>query len=1050
MPDQPDPASPPQPGQSGGVNASLSGGSQMNIDGDVVGHDKTVNYNYYYGPDGKPIRYATRADYLAQIIDRHQDLEFVGIPELKDRQALRIEDVFIHLRVDSSSHRAEVSELLIEHLMRLPPREVRTLQLRYGLLDGVSYSVEDIAGKLGLSPEETSQIERKSLEKIGPQAEQLLASTRISAREALKANQFLVILGDPGTGKTTLLKYITVAFAQKQSDKLGLNEDRLPIFIRLYDYMAKKAERREDYPFVRYLYTHAEESLALKLPPNFFEDALQNGNCSVCLDGLDELARAGLRREVTHAVASFANRYRRNRFIITSRIVGYDEAPLDRREFVHVTVLPLADDDIREFVQKWYRARAKDPLAQRERAEHLTKTIMAEPRIKALAANPLMLTIIALVHRIEAELPNERVKLYEKCITALLETREKTKGLKIDERMKPLLERLAYWMHTNPDITSQTREVLEGELKAQLSAWLAEEDLRLSRRAAWKLAKDFLTVTKARTGVLVERGEGVYAFAHPTFQEYLAAIYIKHEHAHSIDEIWEVIRSRLHDSHWREVILLLLGSLNEFRRHPTELVRRIFDSTDDYEDALHRHKFLAATTLADRVRVSIELHDQIVDSLLQIANSDKLSRWDALEMLGSLQGDNRAAEGLLALARDQNVSPEVRSVAAQALGQIGRTDEATELLLTILRDKQAYFDVRIAAAQALGQFGRANEAASILLDIAHDNDAGDVVRNLAAQALGQLGRTNEAATLLLMLAREGRDVQVQIIATEALGQLCRAEEAAQLLLALACDKDVITEVRGAAAQALGQLGHADQAVLVSLYTLARDGDTDVWIRTNAALALGQLDRTDDAAEILVPIAHNEQVHVRMRAIAAQALGQLGHDDEAAQVLFALARDKDVDVWFRNMAAQALGQISHTDEVALLLLELACDKNVGEFVRVNTVQALGRFDHANEAVLSGLLTLAHDKDVSAETRCVAAQALDKLGHIDDATAILLTLAPNKAVSAGTRLAAAQTLGDLGRPDAAPILLALARDEDVDGEVRRDAYDSLKALVGEGEV
>ena len=71
------------------------------------------------------------------------------------------------------------------------------------------------------------------------------------------------------------------------------------------------------------------------------------------------------------------------------------------------------------------------------------------PRIQSLARNPLLLTIIALVHRIEAELPHERVKLYDKCVIALVDTWEEVKGLTIEEKQRPfyryrrrLLERL--------------------------------------------------------------------------------------------------------------------------------------------------------------------------------------------------------------------------------------------------------------------------------------------------------------------------------------------------------------------------------------------------------------------------------------------------------------------------------------------------------------------------------------------------------------------------------------------------------------------------------
>ncbi len=622
-------------------------------------------------------RYDTRERYLAQLIYRNQDLEFVGIPELKDRQALRIEDVFIHLETETESE-AELS-------LR------RELEFALG-------------SELG-SEMESEIAERYRHERI---------KRRVSAEDTLRENARIVVLGDPGAGKTTLLKYITIAFAQKQSHKLGLSEDRLPIFARLYDYIAKQAERQGDYSLVDYLYTQARENLLLTLEPGFFEAALDRGECCVCLDGLDELGEAGLRREVTAAVSALVTRYPRNRYIVTSRIVGYEEAPLDRRDFVHHTVLPFTDDDIRAFVRKWYTARERDPVAASDRAEHLIKTIMAESRIKTLATNPLMLTIIALVHRIEAELPHERVKLYDKCVTAMVQTWEEVKGLKIEDRQRPyykyrrrLLEQLAYWMHSQPGVTGRAREVKEGDLQWQLRRFLLDNPkLQLDDEDARQEAQAFIRLAKSRTGLLVERGEGVYAFAHLTFQEYLASADIEHRLAHSIDTMWSEIQPRLHDPHWREVILLLLGSLNKFEKHPTELVRCIFESTDEYEDVLHRYLFLAARALADRVEVDAALHDSIIGRLTEIVHSDRLARNDALAALGLLQGDARAAEVLLGLARDGQVAAEVRRAAAVALGHLGRADAAVlNGLLALARDGRVDDWARSAAAEALGKLG---------------------------------------------------------------------------------------------------------------------------------------------------------------------------------------------------------------------------------------------------------------------------------------------------------------------------------------------------------
>ena len=658
-------------------------------------------------------RYDTRERYLAQLIDCNQDLDFVGIPELKDRQALRIEDVFIHLQAE----------------VQLEPE-------RGALVERIARG-EEFGERLAETAERLTRYPRETLKR------------RLAANAALREYPRMAVLGDPGAGKTTLLKYIAIAFAQMQSGKLGLNEDRLPIFVRLYDYVAKQAERQADYSLVDYLYTQARETLLLTLEPGFFESALERGECCVCLDGLDELGGAGLRREVTAAVEALANKYPRNRYLVTSRSVGYEEAPLDRREFVHHTILPLSDDDIRAFVPKWYAAREKNPAVARERAEHLTKTIMAEPRIKSLAANPLMLTIIALVHRIEAELPHERVKLYDKCVTALVETWEEVKRLRVEDRQRPyykhrrrLLEQLAGWMHAQPGESGRAREVKEGDLELQLRRFLLDNPkLQLDDEDARQEAQAFIGLAKGRTGLLVERGEGIYAFAHLTFQEYLAAADIERRLVHNIDAMWDEIQPRLHDPHWREVILLLLGSLNRFEKPPTELVSRIFKRTDEYEDVLHRHLLLAARALADRVEVDVALRDAIVDRLLAIARSDELAQYDALAALGSLQGNSRAAAGLLALARDAQVEGWVRSAAALALGQLGRADEAASILLALARGTQVDAEVRYAAASALGQLGRADEAVvSGLLALARDAQVDAGVRRAAYDSLKALLR----------------------------------------------------------------------------------------------------------------------------------------------------------------------------------------------------------------------------------------------------------------------------------------------------------------------
>ena len=657
--------------------------------------------------------YQGRTHYLAQMKAHYQTLDFVGIPELRDRQSLHLQDIFIHLQATENRR-----------------QDSYTPQLEGG-------SVSDVG--------------REAFRIRAERYHQETTQAPTSINEVLQQQERLVILGDPGAGKTTLLKYITLALADNRSDRIGLSREsyRLPVFIRLYDFVTKRKGRVGDYSLLEYLRDQAENDLALRLPPTFFEEALSRGECCVCLDGLDELGGTGVRREITRLVTTFANHpaYRRNRFIITSRLVGYEDAPLNKQAFAHYTVQPLADEAIKRFIRKWYHVREINPTRRQERAQHLIDTVMKELRIKTLATNPLLLTIIALVHRVEAELPHERVKLYDKCVTALVETWESVKELDSQfkesiayEYRRRILEHIAFWLHNQPGEQGQQRQIQVGDLRLQVCNYLMKEPmLALDKNRAWREAQTFIQLAQARTGVLVERGENVFVFAHLMFQEYLAAKYVEYRFTFDIEAMWQLVEPHLHDAHWREVILLLLGSLNKFHRYPTELVERIFKREDTYEPILHRHLYLAASALADKVMVNAKLHQQIVDKLIQVSQEEWVARSDAFNMLGHLAGDVRAAHGLLELAQDPQVDSEVRRDAARVLGQLGQTDEAVIIgLLTLAQDPQVNSGVRSDAAYALGQLGQTDEAARMLLGLAQDPQVDDWVRRDACDSLKNL------------------------------------------------------------------------------------------------------------------------------------------------------------------------------------------------------------------------------------------------------------------------------------------------------------------------
>ena len=325
------------------------------------------------------------------------------------------------------------------------------------------------------------------------------------------------------------------------------------------------------------------------------------------------------------AVQTLMQRYPDNRYLVTSRIVGYADAPLPQASVTHVTVLPLDDDQIRTFINNWYTQRERDPRIRTQQIQDLTATIEREPRIQALARNPLLLTIIALVHRIEAELPHERVKLYDKCVGALVDTWEDVKGLTLAEKQRPfyqqrrrILERLAFDLQQGREAGTAEQTIRRGDLELRVTQILMQ-NRKLSFAddpdGAREEAQAFVRLVQGRTGLLVERGEGVFTFAHLTFQEYLAACDLeKRVVPQGTDALWVAVAPMLHLPHWQEVLLLLLGRLNTYDQAATTLLEHILaaGTEDPTEPLLHRHLLLAARALADQIEVDRTLQQQIL------------------------------------------------------------------------------------------------------------------------------------------------------------------------------------------------------------------------------------------------------------------------------------------------------------------------------------------------------------------------------------------------------------------------------------------------------
>jgi hypothetical protein len=520
------------------------------------------------------------SQYCKHLIATYQTLSFQGVLQTAKSIALPLLAVYVNTRLTVGSGDYDT----------MSPQERRILAQLDGPCDD----------------ETRAQLEQE-LERLD-RTRWSRQSARVTLMEVLRAAPASIILGDPGSGKSTLLHYLALVFATHTApEQLGITESWLPILVPLAVYEhAMNTQRVSLSDFLADYYAQSQEVPGLS---PLFHTALAQGHALVLLDGLDEVVDSATRVAIAHRIQTFITRYAPlgNRILITSRIVGYRTAPL-AGTLPHYTIFDFGMPEIARFTQQWCRAYEQSlhgptPEAERTAASEqrrLMEAIRGTAGIERLASNPLLLTILALIHRQGQSLPRRRVELYELYLDTLLErwSRARQQGMVVGTALDTLetiaiLGPLALWLQTSkPAGTTQYHELLR------------EATAILARRGAVQAEREahaWLTGLREHSGLLVERGVDAWGFLHLTFQEYLAGWGLVRMPA---EERWTTLRPHLHDPRWHEVIHLTAGILGVIQRDEmavTQFIQTILHADSRAEPFLHRDLFLAASVLADDV-----------------------------------------------------------------------------------------------------------------------------------------------------------------------------------------------------------------------------------------------------------------------------------------------------------------------------------------------------------------------------------------------------------------------------------------------------------------
>lgn len=334
-------------------------------------------------------------------------------------------------------------------------------------------------------------------------------TVRMSALEVLDRHPHVVLLGNPGTGKTTFINFIAWCMSgwlqgdsQKYLDLLTnpLPSDKesekdkqprqswdhkllLPVRIILRDFAAKGDISLNG--LCKFVEDELNKYKLGDYAQHLFKE-LRDGGLWL-LDGLDEVPEAdNCRVKIREMVQDLIKSFHKCRILVTSRIYAYENQDWQIPGLHEARLAKFSDGQIRKFIDQWYAHVVElgriSPEKAAERINDLKQNIFSKPRLKDLAERPLLLTLMASLHSWrEGKLPEEREKLYADTTELLLDTWERRKKsdhpsliewLKTDKtRMRRFLNELAYNAHARqPENQAGTADISEAELIKGLCA----------------------------------------------------------------------------------------------------------------------------------------------------------------------------------------------------------------------------------------------------------------------------------------------------------------------------------------------------------------------------------------------------------------------------------------------------------------------------------------------------------------------------------------------------------------------------------------------------
>jgi len=421
-----------------------------------------------------------------------------------------------------------------------------------------------------------------------------------------KKTHLLLVIGDPGSGKTTLQRHYALTALKKDGYKaLGFTEQVMVFYLALRE--LKKSG---------FNYEHLSDNLfswsenhQLGIPKELFFNWLHDQKTLILLDGLDEISnvddRIKMCKWVDDTTAGLVNAC----VVVTSRTTGYRKGDGIELETEHVRadIMDFSPEQQATFLKKWFdaaflRDRPLDAATSQEsiKGDALEKAtaIIAylakeeNKSLQALAGVPLLLHIMATLWKDRQYLPGSRVKLYDAALDYMLDYRDRQKKINPllpAEKARRVLTPLSLWMQEG----LKRDEAPKTEMQARMQEKLQAQQNPPS-------AEEFCKNLVERAGLLVEYGDTEYVFRHKSFREYMAGVQLKEDRPY---EHLNKLVAHFGDDWWEESLRFFIGQVDEqvFDR----FMQKLFDSPVT-ETLTPKQQDLLATLMTEALEIKTD------------------------------------------------------------------------------------------------------------------------------------------------------------------------------------------------------------------------------------------------------------------------------------------------------------------------------------------------------------------------------------------------------------------------------------------------------------